>query len=40
MIHKTETGDRRMDPMEFIAWCRACGSDPAEALRSLEQRRA
>lgn len=26
-VHKTETGDRRIDPVEFIAWCRACGME-------------
>ncbi len=36
-VHKTETGDRRVDPMEFIRWCRACGLDPAESLRELER---
>ncbi len=35
MVHRTETGDRRIDPMEFIGWCQACGCDPAETLREL-----
>lgn len=39
LIHRSETGDRRIDPMEFIAWCRACEVDPASAIRELESRR-
>ncbi|MFN0012178.1 MAG: helix-turn-helix domain-containing protein [Phycisphaerales bacterium] len=34
-VSKTELGERRMDPMEFIAWCRACGADPAKAISEL-----
>lgn len=37
-VHKTETGDRRIDPIEFIAWCRACGLEPAEGLRQVAAR--
>jgi len=39
IVHRAETGDRRIDPIEFIAWCRACGSDPAETLRTVERAR-
>lgn len=35
-VHKTEIGDRRMDPMEFIAWCRACKLDPPTSLAAVE----
>ena len=35
MVHRSETGDRRIDPVEFAAWCRACGADPSESIRSL-----
>jgi len=35
-VHKCEAGERRMDPLEFVEWCRACGFDPCEALRSME----
>lgn len=35
MVHRSEIGDRRIDPVEFAAWCRACGADPAEAIRKL-----
>jgi predicted transcriptional regulator len=34
-VHKCEVGDRRIDPLEFVAWCRACGVDPAEAIRGV-----
>lgn len=30
-VHKTETGDRRIDPVEFVDWARKCGLDPADA---------
>lgn len=35
MVHRTETGSRRIDPLEFVAWCRACGVDPGQAIRQL-----
>lgn len=35
MVHRSEIGDRRIDPVEFAAWCRACGADPSEAVRQL-----
>lgn len=35
MVHRSEIGDRRIDPVEFVAWCRACGVNPAEAIREL-----
>lgn len=35
MVHRSEIGDRRIDPVEFAAWCRACGSDPGEVIREL-----
>jgi transcriptional regulator with XRE-family HTH domain len=38
-VHKTEVGERRVDPLEFIAWCRACGRDPATSLRLVESDR-
>lgn len=39
IVHRAETGDRRIDPIEFIAWCRACGVDPADQLRALDRAR-
>lgn len=35
MVHRSEIGDRRIDPMEFASWCQACGLDPGDTLRSL-----
>jgi transcriptional regulator with XRE-family HTH domain len=34
-IHKIEHGDRRIDPVEFIRWCRACGVNPGHALNRI-----
>lgn len=36
-VHKCEVGDRRIDPLEFIDWCRACGLAPDIALLSAEK---
>jgi transcriptional regulator with XRE-family HTH domain len=38
-VHKSEIGDRRVDPLEFIAWTRACGISPKTAITEIEQRR-
>jgi len=35
MVHRSEIGDRRIDPVEFSEWCRACGVDPGKAIRTL-----
>ena len=35
MVHRSEIGDRRIDPVEFVAWCRACGADPGEMIRQF-----
>lgn len=35
MIHRTEIGDRRMDPIEFAGWCRACGADAGREIQKL-----
>ena len=35
MVHRSEIGDRRIDPVEFAAWCRACGVDPGHAIGKL-----
>ncbi|MEM7625813.1 MAG: helix-turn-helix transcriptional regulator [Planctomycetota bacterium] len=34
-IHKIEHGDRRVDPIEFARWCRACKADPGKTLNQL-----
>lgn len=38
-VHKSETGDRRVDVAEFMDWCLACGVDPADALATLRKLR-
>lgn len=35
MVHRSEIGDRRIDPVEFADWCRACGADPGKMIRQL-----
>lgn len=35
MVHRSEIGDRRIDPVEFVAWCRACGDDPGVMIRQI-----
>ena len=36
-VHKTEVGERRIDPLEFIAWCRACGLEAAASIKKVER---
>jgi transcriptional regulator with XRE-family HTH domain len=36
-IHKSQTGERRVDIMEFIDWCVAWQIDPERAFRLLRQ---
>ena len=31
-VWKTEAGERRVDPIEFVAWCRACDVRPSDAI--------
>ena len=38
-VARAETGSRRVDVAEFIEFCAACGTDPAEALTQLAGRR-
>lgn len=35
MVHRSEIGDRRIDPVEFAAWCRACGTVAGEMIRQV-----
>ena len=37
-VYKSEIGDRRIDPLEFIAWCRACKRAPTRSLSEIERR--
>ena len=34
-VHKVETGERRIDPVEFVAWCRACERSPSEMIEAV-----
>ncbi len=38
-VHKSEIGERRVDPLEFIELCHALGRDPAQSLRILDKNR-
>ena len=35
-VAKSEQGERRLDPIEFIRWCEACGVDRSEAIRQIK----
>lgn len=35
LVSKVERAERRIDPVEFVAWCRACGKDPATVIRQV-----
>ena len=37
LIGKIETGDRRLDVIEFIDYCRALELEPSEVLSMLEK---
>jgi transcriptional regulator with XRE-family HTH domain len=39
-VHKSETGERRVDVAEFMDWCLACKVDPEKAFRTLRQHRS
>lgn len=34
-VWKTEGGQRRLDLIEFVRWCRACGVDPKPVFDRL-----
>jgi hypothetical protein len=36
-VHKCEAGERRIDPLELIAWCRACKILPSKAINKIER---
>ena len=36
-VSKSETAERRIDPLELVAWYRACGIDPVVAIRTVER---
>lgn len=35
MAFKIEHGERRIDPIEFVRWCRACNVDPGQTLNAF-----
>lgn len=35
-VYKVEHGERRIDPVEFVQWCWACGVDPADEIALIE----
>lgn len=35
-VYKVEHGERRIDPVEFVQWCWACGVDPAEEIERID----
>jgi transcriptional regulator with XRE-family HTH domain len=34
-VWKTEGGQRRLDLIEFVKWCRVCGADADKAFRRV-----
>jgi transcriptional regulator with XRE-family HTH domain len=34
-VYNCETGNRRVDVAEFCEWCRACDTEPADAIGRL-----
>ncbi len=36
-VHKVEVGERRIDPIEFITWCRACGIEANWGIQQLQK---
>jgi transcriptional regulator with XRE-family HTH domain len=34
-VYNCETGNRRVDVVEFITWARACDTDPQEAFATF-----
>ena len=34
-VAKVEHGDRRIDPVEFVDWCKACGETPSDQIKRV-----
>jgi transcriptional regulator with XRE-family HTH domain len=34
-VAKTETGSRRIDPVEMVDWCRACKTPAIKAIEKI-----
>jgi transcriptional regulator with XRE-family HTH domain len=37
-VYKVEAAERRIDPVEFAAWCRACEVSPSRAIQQIAPR--
>lgn len=37
-VWKTESGERRLDAVELVRWCLACGVDASELFESVRKR--
>lgn len=37
-VHKVESGDRRIDPVEFCRWCLACGANAPKEIQALSRK--
>jgi transcriptional regulator with XRE-family HTH domain len=37
-IGKTEQGERRLDVVEYLQYCKALGADPVEGLAAISER--
>ncbi len=35
LVSKVERGERRIDPVEFVAWCEACDVEPSDAIKHV-----
>ena len=35
LVGKVEKGERRLDPIELVVYCKAMGADPCELLREV-----
>ena len=36
-VHRSETGGRRLDPIELILWCQNCGVNPKTVIGRLAE---
>lgn len=36
LVSKSEGAERRVDPIEWVRWCAACGADPRAAIVEVQ----
>ena len=36
-VHKCEVAERRIDPLEFVSWCIACGREPSKSIVDVQR---